>query len=401
MMMNNDYPQPSGNIEARDPVPFPEPELGRCTRDVIIRYIVRDERLQAVLTRAPSSGIESDSDMDDEDDDDTKYLVILDGGEKALWLHEVLRDAIYGKVWSTYVVRRRQQQTASYMDIWDVTGERCAVKEMLWFLIEKKFRHTEDPVKEVSAMQYLRRWHNGNNTAMQESLDTNVVMLRNALTDDIFLYVVTPYFEGGELFYSLYGEDTRFNEDEARYYMDSILNGIETLQRAGICHRDLSIENIMIHRGHCVIIDMGQCIRIPYAERQQQHRLLIHPQGPSGKWRMRSPEIERELSGNAEPFDGHAVDMWAVGTILFTMVVGFVALEDPKKERRFVEMASHLMRNGRINGVTHFLNAHRNIHFSPELVTLLQDMFWLDPRQRLSLGQVRAHPWMNGPRQMP
>mmetsp|Transcript_8275 Transcript_8275/g.12011 ORF Transcript_8275/g.12011 Transcript_8275/m.12011 type:complete len:114 (+) Transcript_8275:305-646(+) len=113
MMMNNDYPQPSGNIEARDPVPFPEPELGRCTRDVIIRYIVRDERLQAVLTRAPSSGIESDSDMDDEDDDDTKYLVILDGGEKALWLHEVLRDAIYGKVWSAYVVRRRQQQTAS------------------------------------------------------------------------------------------------------------------------------------------------------------------------------------------------------------------------------------------------------------------------------------------------
>mmetsp|Transcript_1725 Transcript_1725/g.2206 ORF Transcript_1725/g.2206 Transcript_1725/m.2206 type:complete len:397 (-) Transcript_1725:464-1654(-) len=396
MMMNNDYPQPSGNIEARDPVPFPEPELGRCTRDVIIRYIVRDERLQAVLTRAPSSGIESDSDMDDEDDDDTKYLVILDGGEKALWLHEVLRDAIYGKVWSTYVVRRRQQQTARDMVIWDVTGERCAVKEMPWFLIRTN-THTEDPVKEVAAMQYLSRiCHNENNTAMQESLDTNVVMLRNALTDDIFLYVVTPYFEGGELFYSLYGEDTRFNEDEARYYIDSILNGIETLQRAGICHRDLSIENIMIHEGRCVIIDLGMSLRIPYAEQQQQHRFLIRPQGRCGKWRSMSPEIRR----NIIPFDGYAADMWAVGTILFTMLVGFVSL-DNEREQHFVENAFHHISSGRIHGVLPFLNERLNIHFSPELVSLLQDMFWLDPRRRLSLGQVRAHPWMNGPRQMP
>jgi len=271
---------------------------------------------------------------------------------------------------------------------------------MLWFLIEKKFRHTEDPVKEVSAMQYLRRWHNGNNTAMQESLDTNVVMLRNALTDGTFLYVVTPYFEGGELFDSLIDESTwerhRYNEDEARYWMDHILNGIETLQRAGICHHDLSIENLMIHKGHSVVIDMGMCIRIPRTEQQQHHRFLIQPQGRCGKWRSMSPEIRR----NIIPFDGYAADMWAVGTILFTMLVGFVSL-DNEREQHFVENAFHHISSGRIHGVLPFLNERLNIHFSPELVSLLQDMFWLDPRRRLSLDQVRSHPWMNGPRKTP
>eukprot|EP00957_Ditylum_brightwellii_P065355 4958324-Ditylum_brightwellii.AAC.1 len=301
-MMNDDYPQPLGNgttadEEAHDPGPFPVPEYSRCTRAVAI---VEEENTQTVRTRPrlddssdsdsdSNDGMESDSgsDMDDEEDGDTNYLIIIEGGEEALWLRWVLRKALDGrnKVWFALVVRRRQQKTASDMVIWDVTGERCAVKEMPWYLI-RTIRLTEDPVKEVAAMQYLSRiCHNENNTAMQDSLATNVVMLRNALTDDIFLYVVTPFFDGGDICTSLEDENTRFNEDEARYYIDSILNGIETLQRAGICHRDLSIENIMIHEGRCVIIDLGMSLRIPYAEQQQQHRFLIRPQGRCGKWR--------------------------------------------------------------------------------------------------------------------
>ena len=34
---------------------------------------------------------------------------------------------------------------------------------------------------------------------------------------------------------------------------------------------------------------------------------------------------------------------------------------------------------------------------SDELYDLLQGMLWADPRNRLSLQQVRAHPWMNEP----
>ena len=32
---------------------------------------------------------------------------------------------------------------------------------------------------------------------------------------------------------------------------------------------------------------------------------------------------QQEIMKNRDPFDGHAVDMWAVGVILFLMLTGF------------------------------------------------------------------------------
>jgi len=37
-----------------------------------------------------------------------------------------------------------------------------------------------------------------------------------------------------------------------------------------------------------------------------------------------------------------------------------------------------------------------NLGLSPALADLLQKMFMAQPRQRLSLQQIRNHPWMNG-----
>ena len=34
---------------------------------------------------------------------------------------------------------------------------------------------------------------------------------------------------------------------------------------------------------------------------------------------------------------------------------------------------------------------------SPEFKSLIQGMLAADPRRRLTIGQVRAHPWFEGP----
>ena len=147
------------------------------------------------------------------------------------------------------------------------------------------------------------------------------------------------------------------------------MNGIENLQRAGICHRDMSLENLLVHKDGALIIDMGMCLLVPYEEpslsltatfndmnmngvpiangsmsQQQQQllqkppstqppqmnynvlplsgrqrpRYLLKPQGTCGKWLYMSPEIHE----NKQPFDGFAVDMWAAGVILFLMMTG-------------------------------------------------------------------------------
>ena len=197
--------------------------------------------------------------------------------------------------------------------------------------------------------------------------------------------------------------------------------GLHNLQKVGICHRDMSLENLLVHKDGALIIDMGMCLLVPYcdedptslavsfdnmkmnggqmAQPQQHHlqqrsgfrrRSLIKPQGTCGKWIYMSPEIYR----NEEPFDGFAVDMWAAGVILFLMLTGFPPWERAcQTDERF-----HYMSGGYLVQML----TEWDVGLSSDAMDLLQRMLFLDPKDRLSLEQVRAHPWMvNGHREQP
>lgn len=185
------------------------------------------------------------------------------------------------------------------------------------------------------------------------------------------------------------------------------------MQRAGICHRDMSLENLLVHQSGCLIIDMGMCLRIPYAtdaasmlltsmenmnltngdattnqgppeilDGVDTPRHLMSPQGTCGKWIYMSPEIYQ----NKEPFDGFAVDMWAAGVILFLMLTGFPPWERAcATDERFKYMTAGYL----VQMLTEW-----ELGLSSDAMDLLQRMLWLDPKDRLSLAQVRAHPWM-------
>jgi serine/threonine protein kinase len=95
------------------------------------------------------------------------------------------------------------------------------------------------------------------------------------------------------------------------------------LQREGVCHRDLSLENVLVDGDKCMIIDMGMCLRIPYNDQSKPSavtdvtrgsvRRLMKPQGVCGKHNYMSPEI----FANTDSFDGFAIDLWAAGVILY------------------------------------------------------------------------------------
>ena len=103
-----------------------------------------------------------------------------------------------------------------------------------------------------------------------------------------------------------------------------------------------------------------------------------------------SPEIYE----SKEPFDGFAVDMWAAGVILFLMLTGFPPWERAcQTDERF-----HYMTAGYLVQML----SEWEIGLSSDAMDLLQRMLFLDPKDRLSLDQVRAHPWMvNGRRAHP
>ena len=96
-----------------------------------------------------------------------------------------------------------------------------------------------------------------------------------------------------------------------------------------------------------------------------------------------------EIRWGEQYFDGHAVDVWALGPILFLMTTGFPPFEiADKSDERFQYFTSGYLRD---------VVRNWNLGLSADLIDLLQRMMWVDARKRLSLDQIRAHPWMQGP----
>ena len=81
-----------------------------------------------------------------------------------------------------------------------------------------------------------------------------------------------------------------------------------------------------------------------------------------------SPELYRKL-----PFDGHAVDIWAAGTILLFMLTGKRLQNPPLIDRAF---------DGVELGISH------------DAMDLLRKMFRLDPKDRLCLEEIKNHPFV-------
>jgi serine/threonine protein kinase len=165
------------------------------------------------------------------------------------------------------------------------------------------------------------------------------------------------------------------------------------LQSLGICHRDMSLENILVDAEKCLVIDMGMCLRVPYNDPSGRGdvtdvahgatRRLMKPQGVCGKHNYMSPEVY----ANTDAFDGFAIDLWAAGVILYIMLTGFPPYDQASRtDQRF-----DLIVNGRlVNQLVSW-----GINISPEAGDLLQSMLVVDPRHRLTLAEVLTHPWVS------
>lgn len=432
--MQFDYNLDLASLPAAPPLEFPPADPYPCARittriyhpsrdtvttvqNVLVRTMMPKRSNPFVMEDSSSSSSDDSFMSDDEDEGDSAAIQPEqsdgdDGEVRAYWMQRTIRDAIYGRVLYGVVLKKRRMREAE----WVVTEEQCAIKEMSWQHIRReRDRLAEDPIKEVGAMQFLMRWHetvNGNTggDSFAAMSSTNIMMPMDLLSDDRHLYSVMPFCDGGELFERLDVEE-KFSEEEARYWMFQVLNGLENLQRAGICHRDMSLENLLVHKSGCLIIDMGMCLRVrlqqtdmpasfsnlnivdgddtmpenPYLiDGRKNPRHWVTPQGTCGKWIYMSPEIY----GNKEPFDGFTVDLWAAGVILFLMLTGFPPWERAcGTDERFKYMTAGYL----VQMLTEW-----DLGLSQDSMDLLQRMLFLDPKDRLSLDQVRSHPWMQG-----
>ena len=187
--------------------------------------------------------------------------------------------------------------------------------------------------------------------------------------------LITEYCEGGELFDQV---KNQLSETQIAVIFRQLLSGLAYLHSNNIVHRDLKLENILIHEiekskttgedlFNIKIIDFGTA-RIFDKNRK--------PQSIVGSSYYIAPEVLRQKY-NKE------CDLWSVGVILYMFIVGHAPFDGCDDE----EITSNIQKG------FYRKNDRRWLKASKEVKDLIQRLLAYRPSQRLTAIQALNHPW--------
>lgn len=178
------------------------------------------------------------------------------------------------------------------------------------------------------------------------------------------------------------------DDNQARHFFRLLISAMQRFQELGIAHRDMSLENILCgsEEGTYAIIDFGMCLRLtPHPETQPGHPAVFLPickQVICGKRNYIAPEVLRE-----DPyFHPMLTDIWAVGIILFMVLTGVPPVDMANENDDRYSLICD-------NGLQEMVSAW-GYDINPLAVDLIQRILRPNPRERLTIERIMAHPWM-------
>ncbi|CAE7658739.1 Camk2g [Symbiodinium sp. CCMP2456] len=253
-----------------------------------------------------------------------------------------------------------------------------------------------------------------------------LISILGSFEDAFSIYLVTGYCEEGDLFERVAYGDPLAETDKKRY-VSELLQGVRHLHQHNVGHRDISLENVLLRKGSCVLSDFGQAVQLT-----AQDGTVLRYFVEAGKSMYRSPEMHVPRKSHVQvvcpadgrpgmravvshettrcevllPFDavpgqpctatpcGYAVapaDLFACGVCAFVLAVGkppwATALDsDPS--------FSFIRRHGVANLLQQWKGGARGPPGKSEEATLLAAMLRVDPAQRSTSDECLRNPWL-------
>jgi serine/threonine protein kinase len=181
-------------------------------------------------------------------------------------------------------------------------AQRVAIKRLRLDVVNVELANgsREDPFKEIWRMQ-----------TMGDSM--HVVPIVEALRDNKYLYIITPWCEGGSLLDHIPLAPGQLSVSaQARILFKQILEDLDYIHNQhGICHRDIKPANFLVSgNGRVLISDLAMSFRMPPGG-------IVNHIGQFGTPPYMVPEIALR-----SPFDGRKCDFWACVVTLYNLVTG-------------------------------------------------------------------------------
>jgi serine/threonine protein kinase len=178
--------------------------------------------------------------------------------------------------------------------------------------------------------------------------------------------MILEYVEGGELFDYLI-EQGGLPLHQALHFFKQLLSGLEYCHRNHVCHRDLKPENLLLSadRSTLKIADFGM------AALQPNEKYLATS---CGSPHYASPEV---IGGGK--YDGKLSDVWSSGVILYALVTGRLPFDDHNVRALLLKVKAGQYSIPK--------------YVAPEVQDLIRRMLVVDPKDRITLAEIRQHPW--------
>lgn len=192
-------------------------------------------------------------------------------------------------------------------------------------------------------------------------------------------YIVLEYAGNGELFDYLFFPRCGFGEKNARYLFKQLIDGIEGCHNAGVAHRDLKTENLMMDSNwNLKIADFGYATLLAG---KTGNGILTTALGTIS---YAAPEIL-----NKKPYVGSTADLFSCGVILFILVTGKLPFG---KAVLFDNYYKHFVKSQYENFWA--VMSPKIEAVSDEFKSLINLMLAYDPTQRPSITEVKNHAFM-------
>ena len=233
------------------------------------------------------------------------------------------------------------------------TKEQVAIK----ILEKSKIKTKRDLERIEKEIKYLKMFNN-----------PNIIKIYQIKEDEKNFYIVMEYVQGGELFNYIVA-NKHLDENEASFFYSQIIHIIQEIHKHKICHRDMKPENLLLTQNKTIkLIDFGL---------SNEYEDLLET--PCGSPCYASPEI---IQG--KKYSGVAIDLWASGIILFSMLCGYLPFDDKDNEvlfRKILKCKYDFPKNKKYN-------------ISDNAKDLIRKILTVDPKKRITLEEILEHPFL-------
>ena len=198
----------------------------------------------------------------------------------------------------------------------------------------------------------------------------NILRLYGHFHDKTQIYLILEFAAQGELFKLLHDMDTddepgTFDEERSAKYIYQLACALEYCHGKHVLHRDIKLENLLVGvKGELKLADFGWAVHTPKMRRKTFCGTLDYL----------SPEIVLSQTYNEK------VDAWALGILLFEFLTG----EPPFLSDTQTKTFSRIMK-AQPDFPEHISDGARDV---------ITKLLVKDPAQRMTLAQLKEHPWM-------